>query len=134
MWAFWQCHYLGTKFQMFYLNLYSQNFFSFRNFILNSKLYFFACRQIHKTTKDYSVCLSIALHCSLPPFNCSKLTIETLKQGVKYVKSLLLKHQNDANETYFTPCSSASIVNFKHVITGWVVIKKKRLKSLSNNY
>ena len=39
------------------------------------------------------------------------------------------RHQNDANDvvlvsllltlTYFTPCSSVSIVNFDHVIDGW---------------
>ena len=32
------------------------------------------------------------------------LTIETQEQGVKY----------------FTPCSTAFIVNFEHVIAGWV--------------
>ena len=36
-------------------------------------------------------------------FNCSKLTIKTLEQGVKY----------------FTPCSSVFIVNFGHGIAGW---------------
>ena len=35
--------------------------------------------------------------------------VETLEQGVKYVQS------------YFTPCSSVSIVNFEHVIAGWPV-------------
>ena len=40
-----------------------------------------------------------------PAFTCSKLTVETLGQGVKYV----------------TPCSSVSIVNFEHVITGWAL-------------
>ena len=39
-----------------------------------------------------------------PTFTCSKLTIETLEQGVKHI---------------FTPCSSVSIVNFEHVIAGW---------------
>ena len=33
-----------------------------------------------------------------------KVTIEILKQGVKY----------------FTPCSSDSIINFEHIIAGWV--------------
>ena len=41
-----------------------------------------------------------------PAFTCSKLTVETLGQGVKYV----------------TPCSTVSIVNFEHVIiTGWAL-------------
>ena len=40
-------------------------------------------------------------------FTCSKLTIETLGQGVKYW-------------TYCTPCPSVSIVNFEHVIAIWV--------------
>ena len=29
---------------------------------------------------------------------CSKLTIETLKQGMKYVQSYELRHQNDVND------------------------------------
>ena len=40
-------------------------------------------------------------------FTCSKLTIETLEQGVKYVH-------------VFSPCSGVSIVNFEHVIAGWL--------------
>ena len=28
---------------------------------------------------------------------CSKLIIETLKQGIKYVQSYELRHQNDVN-------------------------------------
>ena len=36
-----------------------------------------------------------------PAITCSKLTIETLEQG-----------------TYFTPCSSVSIVDFEQVHTG----------------
>ena len=43
-----------------------------------------------------------------PAFTCSKLTIETAEQVVKYVQN------------YFTPCSSVSVVNFEHVIAGWV--------------
>ena len=39
-------------------------------------------------------------------FTCSKVTIETLEQGVK-----MFKVNN------FTSCSSVSIVNFEHVIT-----------------
>ena len=37
---------------------------------------------------------------------CSKLTIETLGQGVQYVQ-------------YFTPCPSVSIVNFEQVNADW---------------
>ena len=37
-------------------------------------------------------------------FTCSKLSTETLKQGVK---------------TYLAPCSSVSIVNFEQAIAGW---------------
>ena len=46
---------------------------------------------------------------------CSKLTIKTPERrqcrrfGVFTVNFL----------TYFTPCSSVSIVNFEHVIAGW---------------
>ena len=42
-------------------------------------------------------------------FSCSKLIIETLEQGVKYV------------QIYFKLCSSVSIVNFEHEIASWVV-------------
>ena len=42
---------------------------------------------------------------SQPAFTYSELTTETLEQGVQYVQSWI----------YFTPCSSVSIVNFKHV-------------------
>ena len=45
----------------------------------------------------------LVLILSQPAFTCTKLTIETLEQGVKY----------------FTPCSSVSIVNFEHAIAGW---------------
>ena len=41
---------------------------------------------------------------------CSKLPIETLEQGVKYLW------------TYFTRCSSVCIVNFEQVNTCWVEI------------
>ena len=40
---------------------------------------------------------------------CSKLTVETLDQGAKYVKLT----------TSFTSCSSVSIVNFEQVNSGW---------------
>ena len=41
-------------------------------------------------------------------FTCSKLTIEALEQG--------------------TPCSS-SVINFEHVIAGWVVLSVKTIKA-----
>ena len=40
---------------------------------------------------------------------CSELTIKTLE-----------RRQWRQLWTYFTPCSSVSIVNFEHVIAGWV--------------
>ena len=43
---------------------------------------------------------------SQPAFTCSKLTIETLQQGVNF-------------EHILTLCSSVSIVNFEHVIASW---------------
>ena len=61
--------------------------------------------------------------------NCSKLTIETLEQGVKHVQSKQYIHKNDANgvvlvsslltSTDFTPCSSVSFVNTEHVNASW---------------
>ena len=45
-------------------------------------------------------------------FTCSKLALETLEQGVKYVQS----------QQYFIPCCNVSIAKFEHVITGWVTI------------
>ena len=42
-------------------------------------------------------------------FTCSKLTTETLEQGVKYVQN----------------CSSVSVVNFEHVIASWNVMTYK---------
>ena len=48
-----------------------------------------------------------------PAFTCSKLTIKTLEQGVKYVN---WRHKI----VHFKPCSSVSIVvTFEHVIAGW---------------
>ena len=55
-------------------------------------------------------------------FTCSKLTIETLERGDKYVQSgvvlvsLLLQ--------IFTPYSGVSFVNFEHVIADWVGVFK----------
>ena len=49
------------------------------------------------------------------PAITSKLTIETLEQGVKYVKV-----NNKDIRTTPTPCYSVSIVNFEQVTAGWV--------------
>ena len=46
-----------------------------------------------------------------PAIKWSKLKIETLEQGVKYVQSQLW--------TYFILCFSVSIVNFEQVNAGW---------------
>ena len=55
----------------------------------------------------FGISLYMCLFSSLSQreFTCSKLTIETLEQGVKYVQSV----------------SSVSIVNLEHVIADWVV-------------
>ena len=58
-------------------------------------------------------CIQKLIDSSQPAFACSKLTIEALEQGVKYVESSFWCR-------YFTPCSCVSIVNFKHIIAGWV--------------
>ena len=34
------------------------------------------------------------------------------------------KFNNKDTRTYFTPCSSVSIVNFEHVIAGWDIIDR----------
>ena len=73
-------------------------------------------------------------HPTQTAFTCSKLTIETLEQGVKCVRKLTIEtwerrqwchsHVFIVNcRTYFTPCSSVSIVNFEHVIAGWEALK-----------
>ena len=70
-----------------------------------------------------------------PPITCSKLTVETIEQGVKYCQCLDLQSKSIGwglydgvvlvsvllNWTYFTCCSSITIVNFEHVIAGWTV-------------
>ena len=48
-------------------------------------------------------------------FTCSKLTIETLEQGVKYVQLTI---------------NSVSVVNFEHVIAGWVMFLTKVISML----
>ena len=70
--------------------------------------------------------IKIPLHTSLVTsthftqlaFTCSKLTIETkqiVKNGIVLVSLLLTLN-------IFTTCFSVVIVNFEHVITGWVMI------------
>ena len=51
-----------------------------------------------------------------PEITCSKLTIETLEQGVKYVWNMF--------KTYFTLCSSISIVKFQQVNADWRIRMK----------
>ena len=48
---------------------------------------------------------------------CSKLTIETLEQSE--ICSKLTIKTSERRQTYFTPCSSVSIVDFKQVNAGW---------------
>ena len=52
---------------------------------------------------------------------CSKLTIETMEKGVKYVQSL-----NKNTREYFTPFSSVFIVDFEQVNVSWVTNFAKR--------
>ena len=51
-------------------------------------------------------------------FNCSKLTIETLEEGVNISK---LTIKTPEQRSYFTPCSSVSIVNFENAVTGCLI-------------
>ena len=44
---------------------------------------------------------------------CSKLTIEALEQGVKYVQSSQSRQQNDAKDQWHS--SGVLIVNFEHI-------------------
>ena len=39
-----------------------------------------------------------------------------------------INNKDTRTRTYFTPCSGISIVNFEHVIFGWVVAVVRRLK------
>ena len=55
-----------------------------------------------------------------PKFTCSKLTIETLEQGVKQGANGIVLVSLFLTWTYFTPCTSVFIVHFEHVIAGWV--------------
>ena len=57
---------------------------------------------------------------------CSKLTIKTLEQRHWYCFGVFI----DDFEHYFTPYSSASIVNFEQVNAGWEVTVDPVRKSL----
>ena len=73
---------------------------------------------------------------SQPAITCSNLTIKTLEQGVKYVQI----NNKDTRTTpfasfwflycslwtYFTPCSSISIVNFQQVNAGWGLCRSRK--------
>ena len=50
-----------------------------------------------------------------------KLTKETLEQGVKYVLIEVVQVSILLTWTNFTPFSSASIVDFKHVNVSWAI-------------
>ena len=55
-----------------------------------------------------------------PAITCSKLTTETLEQGVKYVQSyqnILVSLLLTLNISY--TCSGVSILKFEQVNTGW---------------
>ena len=58
-------------------------------------------------------CLLVQKHFMLSELviTSSKLTIETLEQGVTI--------KTPQQRTYFTPCSSVSLVNFEQVNVGW---------------
>ena len=67
---------------------------------------------------------------SQPAITCSKLTIETLKQ--EQVKS---RHQNKSLLlTYFTSCSSVSIINFEQVNADWVQPTSKNCMFLVDGF
>ena len=62
-----------------------------------------------------------------PAFTCSKLSIETLEQGVKCMFKVNNKDTSRSGifivnfeHISHLPCFSVSIVNFEHVIAGWV--------------
>ena len=68
----------------------------------------------------------IYLRMTHPAFTCLKLTIETLEQRCEICSKLTIKppkrpQLNDVNFEHVSHlCSSVSIVNFEHVIAGWV--------------
>ena len=61
---------------------------------------------------------------SQPAIACSKLTIETLEQDVNMFKVNNKDTRTTDAITYFTPCSSVSIVNFEQVNSGWDLISE----------
>ena len=54
---------------------------------------------------------------SQPAFACSKVTMKTLEQGVKICSKLTIK----TPERRQRHRSAVFIVNFEHVIAGWVI-------------
>ena len=77
-----------------------------------------------------------------PAFTCSKLTMKTLEQRCEICSKLTIETPklrqwrpfgvfslNFEHISHF--CSSASIVNFEHVIAGWVIIKLDKENSQS---
>ena len=74
-------------------------------------------------------------------YTYSKLTIETLEQGVKYVQE---RYQDDANDVvlvsllllwiYFTPCFSVSVVNFEMVNAGCGITEYTFVYSVAQVY
>ena len=62
--------------------------------------------------------LRILLYLSQPAITCSKLTIETLEQGVKYTNGVVLVSLLLTLNIFHT-FSSVSIVNFEQVNAGW---------------
>ena len=74
-------------------------------------------------------------------YTYSKLTIETLEQGVKYVQE---RYQDDANDVvlvsllllwiYFTPCFSVSVVNFEKVNAGCGITEYTFVNSVAQVY
>ena len=54
------------------------------------------------------------------------LLLPTLKEYLHYPAGIYqLKVKKCQLWTYFTPCSSFSIVNFEHVIASWLNVKNK---------
>ena len=84
-------------------------------------LHFFRLVQIVKLF----LCFFEMEYISQSAFTCSKLTIETLEQGVKVIQSY-------SKFTIKTPLfySIVSIVNFEHVIAGWDIINMEKITSL----
>ena len=62
--------------------------------------------------------------------------METLEQGVNYVQKLTIKKSKHnlfiTDRTYFTPCSSVSVVNFEQVNAGWKSNNLRQWSELEN--